>query len=158
MKILSFKYLNSSGQTLIELMIGIAVVAIGLTAIVSLTTRSIRTTDAAQYRKEAVKLSRSKAEEVKYDREITPNWNDFLVEYTGAGTGVKSETTTDGVYTWTITTVNCAVDTCETEYGTSGVVYVEVEVEWEDVVGRHYCEGGTPDACIKEEFLLTKWK
>jgi prepilin-type N-terminal cleavage/methylation domain-containing protein len=138
----------NSGQTLIELMIALAVIAIGLTAILTLTTRSVKTSEVTKIRQDAVSLARTKIDEVRFARETTPNWDDFVQSDLVSDSSSEAYPGTTGGLVWQISSSSPS----------QGALEIVVTVSWEDVSGRHYCTPQTPDSCIREEITLTKWK
>jgi prepilin-type N-terminal cleavage/methylation domain-containing protein len=67
---------NQSGQSLIELLIGMTIMVVVLTAAALLATKSIQLSQISLLRKQAVTLAREGIENVRKERD-TKNWSEF---------------------------------------------------------------------------------
>ncbi len=75
---------GEQGQTLLEIVVAVGVIALVLTALVTAVTASLRFSQAGRYRSQAVKYAQEGIELTRKLRDTQP-WTEFAV-YSGAGT------------------------------------------------------------------------
>jgi len=121
---------SQQGQTIVEILIAVAVGALVLTAITATTTITVSNAEFAQRKTEAVKYLEEGVENVRIARDNQDSWSDFL--------NLPWDDETIGSYT-RVTTVT---DTGPNE------VTVTVVVRWTDAKGTHEVTSTT---------ILTNW-
>lgn len=136
---IKFNFLkNNSGQSLVELLVAVSIIAIALTAVSLLALRSLQLSEAARDREKAVILAKTKIEEVRKERD-SEFWSVFRDSSLGIGT---TELQIEDTFKRTTTKTRVPDDNTATR------VDVTVRVEWSDFKGEHNLEQST---------LLTKY-
>lgn len=128
---------NNRGASMIELMIGIVLVAIVMTTISMMTTRSIQLAQASKYRQKAVILAQDGIEMARQTRKET-DWQEFISRIRNSYQDLNPENDLSGyrefndlfdnnVYTRNIYMANIR----------GNYVQVISEVSWNDFKGSH---------------------
>lgn len=118
------------GQTIVEILIAVAVGALVLTAITATTTITVSNAEFAQRKTEAVKYLEEGVENVRIARDNADSWTDFI--------NLSWDDETIGSYTRETTITNTGPDE----------VTVTVVVKWPDAKGEHEVTSST---------ILTNW-
>ncbi|MGI5827464.1 MAG: type IV pilus modification PilV family protein [Patescibacteria group bacterium] len=129
---------SSSGQSLIELLVGMTIMVIVLTAAALLATKSIQLSQLSLLRKKAVILAKEGIEQARKERD-TKTWNDFAID------SLEEENDIDGNFTRKILKTVLQ----DTLGNPRPIVHVVVEVSWIDVKGDH---------TVTQQTYLSKWQ
>ena len=147
---MKLKFFYQSGQSLIELMVGLAILTVALTAILSLTTKSVQLSEVAQLRDHAITTAKSRIETVKKVRDSQDSWVDFKQAIKENNDGDTIVETVDGVIRMNTELVSDVSFgwTTDISFRDSGSVSqviadVFVTVDWEDAKGSHQVEDYT---------------
>lgn len=150
---------SQRGVSMIELMLAVMLLAISLTAIVSLSTKSIQLSQVSVLRKDAIVLARSKIEDIKAVRDVEDDWDEFYdwVDEPRSNEPNRPKLVDDGSdvpYSWSIDMTNLNISGSDGVYsvgsgGDGSMIRVTVNVDWTDAQGDH---------TVSQEVVLTKWR
>ncbi len=138
------KMVNKQGQSLIEMLIAVAVIAVVVTALTVLGISSVRSSQQAKKKSAAAKLANKGVELVRMCRDKSESWQDFLNDCnspTGWSTSIPSG------YTGDITVVE--VDQDGNPAAGTGRALVAVTVSFTDSADTHETTAKT---------YLTNWQ
>jgi len=130
---------DQAGQTLVEMVVAIAVLIVVILALLSITTTSIRNASFSRDQVLATKYAQEAMEKVRSWRDQN-SWNDFLSACITPSCGsILSGASYPSPFGWNCNCTCTGGESCE----------VTIIVSWADVKGRHQSELKT---------RLTNWK